>query len=130
MARQAARIPPLRYPSWRITRNWGLTADGLIEGAHATDGVRFRTQSRSCDAGRRGSAGRENLSDRLRTPACRVDGRRQKKRHPCLKSVTVERRIASGENSTPTASRASHHRDRETSQRWALSSQRSSLARK
>src|SRR5262249_9690481 len=37
MARQAARIPPLHYPSWRITRNWGLTADGLIEGAHVAD---------------------------------------------------------------------------------------------
>src|SRR6266568_3264404 len=40
MSRQAARRTSLRCRSWRITRNWGLTAEGLIEGADAADRAR------------------------------------------------------------------------------------------
>src|SRR4030095_12732095 len=43
-SRQAARSMSLRGRSWRITRNWGLTAEGLIEGAHAADRARGRSR--------------------------------------------------------------------------------------
>src|SRR4029453_13511256 len=67
MSREAGRSTSLRGRSWRITRNWGLTAEGLIEGAHAADRARHsRAQPRSCPACRRGATSPSRTRQRAR----------------------------------------------------------------